>query len=103
MACILAVDVEAVGTTVDLRRAHFNKLDQALLQPALLDIGLDPLHRAHRVGCRLIGVRPSSFHGTLHVSETRAKLSDATSEIYSRRFGRRKTANSLLGAIAIEG
>jgi hypothetical protein len=71
MACILAVDVEAVGAAVDLRRAHFNKLDQALLQAALLDIGLDPLHRAHRVGCRLIGVQASSFHGTLHVSETR--------------------------------
>jgi hypothetical protein len=37
------------------------------------------------------------------VSETRAKLSDATSEIYSRRFGRRETANSVIGAIAIEG
>src|SRR5258706_3425787 len=31
-----------------------------------------------------------------------AKLSDATSEIYSRRFGRRETANSVIGAIAIE-
>jgi hypothetical protein len=74
MACILAVDVEAVGTAVDLRRAHFNKLDQALLQTALLEIGLDALHRAHRVGCRLIGVQASSFHGTLQVPETRAKL-----------------------------
>src|ERR1700758_5504260 len=29
--------------------------------------------------------------------------SDPTSEIYSRRFGRRETANSVIGAIAIEG
>src|SRR4029077_11198265 len=50
-----------------------------------------------------IGVQASSFHGTLQVSETRAKLRDATSEIYSRRFGRRETANSVIGAIAIEG
>src|SRR3954447_11967349 len=86
MACILAVDVEAVGAAVDLRRAHFNKLDQALLQAALLDIGLDTLHRAHRFGCCLIGVQTSSFHRTLHVSERRAKLSDATSQPHSCRL-----------------
>jgi hypothetical protein len=61
MAGFLAMDVEAVGTAVDLRSAHFNELNRALFQAALLDISLDPLHRAHRVGCRLIGVQTSSF------------------------------------------
>jgi ABC-type phosphate/phosphonate transport system permease subunit len=31
IAGILAVDVEAVGTAVNLRSTHFNEFDQALL------------------------------------------------------------------------
>src|SRR5690606_4798313 len=60
-AGILAVHVETVGAAVDLRSTHFDEFDQAVFQPALVDVVLQSQHRLRGAG-ELVEVCNTGFH-----------------------------------------
>jgi hypothetical protein len=69
-ARILAVHVQTVGATVDLRRAHPDEVEQSVIEAGLTNLPFEAQHGLHDAWIHVHEI-DSSFHDVFHLHKSR--------------------------------